>query len=55
MLKSDAALVTAGRLMDILLTYRDMKAWDDMIRLIHVWLLIRTFNQHTFNIILIYA
>ena len=36
MLKADPALVTAARLMDILLTYRDLQAWNDMIRLINV-------------------
>jgi hypothetical protein len=36
MLKADPALVTPGRLMDLLLTYRDLKSWDDMIRLINV-------------------
>jgi hypothetical protein len=36
MLKSDPALVTPARLMDLLLTYRDLKSWEDMIRLINV-------------------
>eukprot|EP00042_Codosiga_hollandica_P043510 m.412812 g.412812 ORF g.412812 m.412812 type:complete len:1268 (+) comp56570_c0_seq2:1860-5663(+) len=34
MLRSDPQLITPGRLMDMLLTYRDLASWDDMIRLI---------------------
>eukprot|EP00042_Codosiga_hollandica_P043508 m.412795 g.412795 ORF g.412795 m.412795 type:complete len:1224 (+) comp56570_c0_seq1:1751-5422(+) len=34
MLRSDPQLVTPARLMDMLLTYRDLNSWDDMVRLI---------------------
>lgn len=36
MLQTDPSFVTAIHLHDLLLTYRDLKCWDDMIRLISV-------------------